>query len=337
MQWVNTVVTIVIILVVARISIRLLKRVLENRIQPLESLPDSDPKKQRAKTLLPLLENIVAYVVYGLAIVMAIQELGVNVAAIIAGAGVAGLAIGFGAQSLVKDLISGFFLLFDGLIAVGDLITIDTHTGWVEKIGIRNTQLRKFNGELRTIPNGDLQNFGNMSRGFVRAIVPVGVAYEANIEDAMAVLRKIAVDYAETHQEIVLEEPQVQGIQNFNSSDVEVRVVVKIVPGNQWNVERDIRRAIKAYFDDRNVEIPFPRHVVYVRDEPDWNNTIDTSDTPEEKIPDIEDLAGKGDLSRDEETLGLVQNEVRRLQRRIEWLSGKFKSGGSSSERGEKG
>ena len=105
MQWVNTIVTIVIILVVARISIRLLKRVMENRIQPLESLPDNDPKKQRAKTLLPLLENIVAYLVYGLAIVLVIQELGVNVAAIIAGAGIAGLAIGFGAQSLVKDLI----------------------------------------------------------------------------------------------------------------------------------------------------------------------------------------------------------------------------------------
>jgi len=129
LEWVNTFVTMVIILLVARISVRLLKRVMENRIQPLESLPDNDPKKQRAKTLLPLLENIVSYLVYGLAIVLVIQELGVNVAAIIAGAGIAGLAIGFGAQSLVKDLISGFFLLFDGLIAVGDLITIDAHTG----------------------------------------------------------------------------------------------------------------------------------------------------------------------------------------------------------------
>jgi small-conductance mechanosensitive channel len=166
--------------------------------------------------------------------------------------------------------------------------------------------------------------------------VPVGVAYEANIEDAMAVLRKVAVEYAEAHQEIILDDPEVQGIQSFNSSDVEVRVVMKIVPGNQWNVERDIRRAIKAYFDDRNVEIPFPRHVVYVRQESEWSNDIDIADTPEEKLPKIEDLAGQAELSTDEESLGMVQNELRRLHRRIEWLSGKFKSSGSSSGREEK-
>ncbi|MBS1272501.1 MAG: Small-conductance mechanosensitive channel [Candidatus Marinimicrobia bacterium] len=329
--WLDTLLEIFIILLVARIAIRLMQRVIKSRLKPLESLPDTDPKKQRSKTMLPLLENIISYVIYGLAGVLAIQQLGVDITAILAGAGVVGLAIGFGAQSLVKDLISGFFLLFDGLVGVGDVITIDAHTGLVEKIGIRNTQIRKFSGELRTIPNGDLTSFGNFNRGFMRAIVPVGVAYEANIEDAMAVLRKIAQDYVNMHQDIVLEEPMIQGVMNFNASDVEVRVVIKVVPGNQWQTERDLRRMIKAYFDNRNVEIPFPRHIVYVRDESEWDNSIDVTDTPPEKIEELPDLDKFGEFGVDKENLGKVHEEYRRLKKSMKNWSQRLR-GGSSSE-----
>jgi len=329
--WLDTLLEIFIILLVARIAIRLMQKIMKSRLEPLESLPDTDPKKQRAKTMLPLLENIVSYIIYGFAGVLAIQQLGVDITAILAGAGVVGLAIGFGAQSLVKDLISGFFLLFDGLIGVGDVITMEPHTGLVEKIGIRNTQIRKFSGELRTIPNGDLTSFGNFNRGFMRAIVPVGVAYEANIEDAMAVLRKIALDYAEQHQDIVLEEPMVQGVMNFNASDIEVRVVIKVVPGNQWQVERDLRRMIKAYFDDRNVEIPFPRHVVYVRDENEWDNTIDASATPPETLGEQAELDKFGEFGVEEENLGKVHEEYRRLKKSMQNWSQRLR-GGSSSE-----
>lgn len=333
--WLDTLLEIFIILLVARIAIRLMQKIMKSRLDPLESLPDTDPKKQRAKTMLPLLENVVSYVIYGFAGVLAIQQLGVDITAILAGAGVVGLAIGFGAQSLVKDLISGFFLLFDGLVAVGDVITMDAHTGLVEKIGIRNTQIRKFSGELRTIPNGDLTSFGNFNRGFMRAIVPVGIAYEANIEDAMAVLRKIAQDYADQHQDIVLEDPMIQGVMNFNASDVEVRVVLKVVPGNQWQAERDLRRMIKAYFDDRNVEIPFPRHIVYVRDENEWDNTIDVTDTPPEKVDELPTLDKFGEFGVEQENLGKVHEEYNRLKKSVKTWSQKLKGESSSEEKKE--
>ncbi|MCF7805496.1 MAG: mechanosensitive ion channel family protein [Candidatus Marinimicrobia bacterium] len=331
--WLDTLLEVIVILVVARVGLKIVHKILERRLKPLESLPDTDPKKQRSKTMLPLLENIISYVIYGLAGVLAIQQLGVDITAILAGAGVVGLAIGFGAQSLVKDLISGFFLLFDGLVGVGDIITMEPHTGLVEKIGIRNTQIRKFNGELRTIPNGDLTSFGNLNRGFMRAIVRVGVAYEANIEDAMAVLRKIAQDYAGKHQDIVMEEPMVQGVMSFNASDVEVRIVIKVVPGNQWQAERDLRRMIKAYFDDRNVEIPFPRHVVYLRNESEWDNTVDTTDTPEEKVEELPDPDKFGEFGVDEEDIGKVYQEIRKFRKQFSGLSKKFRREQSSEEK----
>ena len=333
--WLDSIIEVFLIILVARILIKLVRRFMKNRLAPLEPLPDTDPKKQRAKTMLPLLENIVGYIIYGFAGVLSLQRLGVDITAILAGAGVVGLAIGFGAQSLVKDLISGFFLLFDGLVAVGDVITMEPHTGLVEKIGIRNTQIRKFSGELRTIPNGDLTSFGNFNRGFMRAIVPVGVAYEANIEDAMAVLRKIAQDYVEQHQDIVLEEPMVQGVMNFNASDVEVRVVIKVVPGNQWQTERDLRRMIKAYFDDRNVEIPFPRHIVYVRDENEWDNTIDATETPPEKVEELPELDKFGEFGVEEENLGKVHEEYHRLKKSMKNWSQKLRGESSSEEKKE--
>jgi len=322
----DTLGAILLIYLVARLLIKIIQKVLARRVKPLESLPDTDPKKQRAKTMVPLIENIVSYSLYGLAAVLVLQELGVDITAILAGAGVVGLAIGFGAQSLVKDLISGFFLLFDGLVAVGDVITIDAHTGLVERIGIRNTQIRKFSGELRTIPNGDLSNFGNFNRGFMRTIVPVGIAYEANIEDAMAVLRKIAQDFADQNSEIVIPEennPAVQGVMNFNASDVEVRIVVKVIPGSQWQAERDLRRMIKRYFDERNVEIPFPRHVVYVRENPAWDNVIDTADTPPDftKIADDPSQDKFEEFGAREENLGRVHQEIRRLGKVVKKVS----------------
>jgi|GEM_PF-566729 len=325
----DTVAVILLIYVVTRVVIRIIRKLLTRRVRPLESLPDTDPKKQRAKTMVPLIENIVGYTLYGLAAVLILQELGVDITAILAGAGVMGLAIGFGAQSLVKDLISGFFLLFDGLVAVGDVITIDSHTGLVERIGIRNTQIRKFSGELRTIPNGDLSNFGNYSRGFMRAIVPVGVAYEADIEDAMAVFRKIAGDFTEQNAEIVISEennPTVQGVMNFNASDVEIRVVVKVVPGSQWQAERDLRRMIKRYFDDRNVEIPFPRQVVYVREEPAWDNVIDTAGTPEEFAKPEEDPGQEkfDEFGVSKENLGRVHQELLRFGKAVKDVSRRF-------------
>ena len=224
-------------------------------------------KIQRANTLVPLLQNISRYVIYFIASAMALKKFGVDTTAIIASAGVVGLAVGFGAQSFVKDVISGAFIFFEGTVSVGDTISIGEHSGAVEAINLRNIHLRKYSGELRIIPNGEVSNFGNLNKGFMRAIVEVGVAYEQDVEKGMKVLEKIADKWVEDNKDIVLESPVVQGINSLGSSDVVLRVAIKVKTTTQWGAERELKRRIKNEFDKKGIEIPFPRQVIYLRKE----------------------------------------------------------------------
>ncbi len=198
---------------------------------------------------------------------MVLRELGVDTTAIIASAGVVGLAIGFGAQSLVKDVLSGAFLLFEGIISVGDSVNVGEHSGTVEVIGLRNIHLRKYSGELRVIPYGEVVSFGNFNKGYMRAIVKVGVAYEQDVEKGMKALEKIADKWAQENKDIVLEPPVVQGILSLGSSEVTLRVSIKVKPMTHWGAERELKRRIKDTFDEKGIEIPFPRQVVYLRKE----------------------------------------------------------------------
>ncbi len=265
--WWGKFITIIIILVVAKIVLSVINKVIEKSLTPLKKSKNYQKKISRANTLIPLLQSVNRYVIYFIAIVMVLKELGVDTTAIIASAGVMGLAIGFGAQSLVKDILSGAFLLFEGVISVGDSITVGEHSGIVEAINLRNIHLRKFSGELRVIPNGDVGTFGNFNRGYMRAIVEVGVAYEQDIERGMKALEEIADKWAEENKDIVLEPPIVQGVLSLGSSDVALRVAIKLKPMTHWEAERELKRRIKNTFDKEGIEIPFPRQVVYLRKE----------------------------------------------------------------------
>lgn len=265
--WWGKLITIVIILIGAKIVLSIINKGIEKSLTPLKKSKNYQKKISRAKTLIPLLQSVSRYVVYFIAIVMILKELGVDTTAVIASAGVVGLAIGFGAQSLVKDVISGAFLLFEGAISVGDSITVGEHSGAVEAVNLRNIHLRKFSGELRVIPNGDVGSFGNFNRGYMRAVVEVGVAYEQDAERGMKALEEIANKWVEENKEIVLEPPVVQGILSLGSSEVTLRVAVKVKPMTHWGAERELRRRIKETFDKEGIEIPFPRQVVYLRKE----------------------------------------------------------------------
>lgn len=258
---------VTLVLFLASVGYGLLARLLRRALTPGEGAAGYERKLQRAQTMVPLLRSIGRYVVYFVAGVAILQQFGIDATAVVASAGVVGLAVGFGAQSLVKDLISGFFLLFEGLIAVGDIVTVGGHTGVVEAIGIRVTQVRKFDGELRVIPNGEITSFGHLKRDWARAVVTVGIAYEKNFEEALQVLARVARGWAEQNEMVILEPPEVQGMLAFGDSDCQARVVTKVKPGEQWACERSLRRSIKKAFDDANVEIPFPRRVVYLREE----------------------------------------------------------------------
>jgi small conductance mechanosensitive channel len=265
--WWGKLITIIIILVVAKMALSIISKLIEKSLTPLKKSKNYKKRISRANTLIPLLQSISKYVIYFIAGVMVLRELGVDTTAIIASAGVVGLAIGFGAQSLVKDVLSGAFLLFEGIISVGDSVNVGEHSGTVEVIGLRNIHLRKYSGELRVIPYGEVASFGNFNKGYMRAIVKVGVAYEQDVERGMKILEDIADKWAEENKDIVLEAPIVQGVLSLGSSEVTLRVSIKVKPMTHWGAERELKRRIKDTFDKKGIEIPFPRQVVYLRRE----------------------------------------------------------------------
>ena len=265
--WWGKLITIIIILVVAKIALSIIYKLIEKSLTPLKKSKNYKKRISRANTLIPLLQSISKYVIYFIAGVMVLRELGVDTTAIIASAGVVGLAIGFGAQSLVKDVLSGAFLLFEGVISVGDSVNVGEHSGTVEVIGLRNIHLRKYSGELRVIPYGEVASFGNFNKGYMRAIVKVGVAYEQDVEKGMKALEEIADKWAEENKDIVLEAPIVQGVLSLGSSEVTLRVSIKVKPMTHWGTERELKRRIKDTFDKKGIEIPFPRQVVYLKKE----------------------------------------------------------------------
>ncbi len=263
---------VIIIIAVALFIIGLVRKLMLRWRAETEDLPAIDPRRQRAFTVSNLIMSATRYVVWTMAAITVLSEIGLDIGPLLAGAGIAGLAIGFGAQTLVKDVISGVFLLFDDIIHVGDLVTIGSHTGTVEGISLRLVKVRKFDGELVMIPAGDLRAFGNKSMGFARVIVPIGVSYEQDLDEILEVLNEIASEWAAVpeNKEVMLEEaPTVQAVTNLGDSSVEARIVVQVIPGEQFPSERELRAMIKRRFDADGIEIPFPRRTVYMRQEPD--------------------------------------------------------------------
>ena len=223
----------------------------------------------RVAGLAPLSRSVVKVGVLGAGAAMALDQLGVSIAALLAGAGVVGLAVGFGAQNLVKDCISGFFLILGGVIAEGDIVHVDGTDGTVEKVGLRMTHVRAFNGQLWYLPNGEIKRVGNWNRDWARVVVQVGLAYEQEVSRGLEALARIGKQWAEEHAELVLEPPEAQGVMGLNGSDVTVRLVIKIDNSTKqlWPAERELRKRVKEAFDREGIEIPFARQVLYLRKE----------------------------------------------------------------------
>jgi len=215
---------------------------------------------RKINTLRALSHSILRYIVY---FVTGLTVLGqfVDTTSILATAGIGGLAIGFGAQSLVKDVISGFFILFEDQYAVGDFVTIGDTTGTVEEIGLRITKIRGFKGDLTIIPNGQIQKVVNYTRGNVLAVVDIGVPYETDIDKAIKVIEDVAKRYAQENENIV-EQPQVLGVMDMGDSQITIRAVARTLPLKHWEVERELKKRIKEAFDENGIEIPYPRRVI---------------------------------------------------------------------------
>ena len=214
----------------------------------------------RALTLRSLSENVFSYALVFVLVATLFNIFGLSVASLIAGAGIVGLAIGFGAQGLVSDVVTGFFLLLEKQIDVNDYVTVGAIDGVVESVGLRTTQIRSFDGTLNFIPNRDITTVSNHSRGNMRALVDIGVSYDENIDEAMAVLKSVCEKVAKDNVAIV-EGPDVIGAQAFGASDVTLRIIAKAKSGEQWGVERELRKSIKEALDANDIEIPFPHQV----------------------------------------------------------------------------
>ncbi|MEL6616657.1 MAG: mechanosensitive ion channel family protein [Bacteroidota bacterium] len=256
------VLTLIVLAVIARLKKRWVASVMD--------LPTLDKKRQRVLTVADLLGSVAKYVVWAIAIFSILEAIHLPIGPLLAGAGIAGLAIGFGAQTLVKDVISGLFLLFDDTIGIGDLITFNNEAATVEYVGLRLIKARKFDGEVMMIPAGEMRVFGNKSIGFARAIVPVELAYESDVEAGLAVLEAVATEWAgsEFARDVMLEEaPTVQALMALGESSVTARIIVQVRPGEQFQAQREMTALVKKRFDERGVEIPFPRRTVYVKSE----------------------------------------------------------------------
>jgi moderate conductance mechanosensitive channel len=226
-------------------------------------------RAQRADALGALLTSVVTVVVWVLATFLVLAEIGVNLAPLVAGAGVVGLAVGFGAQDLVSDFLSGVFMLAEDQFGVGDIVDVGEASGVVEGVTLRTTKIRDVEGTLWHVPNGEIRRVGNSSQQWARSLLDIGVAYDTDVDMAIDVIEAVAGAMAdeEGYRDKFLDAPDVWGVQSLGADSVDIRLVIKTEPGAQWAISRELRRRLKAAFDATGIEIPFQQRTVWVRDE----------------------------------------------------------------------
>lgn len=257
---------IVLILLFAWILIAVLQRGIRALRIRIASRFDDREAVKRAETLGRVARYIVAVVVSLVAGMLVLGELGVSLAPILGAAGVAGLAVGFGAQSLVKDFFTGFFLLLENQIRQGDVVQLGEHAGLVEEVTLRYVQLRDYEGHVHIVPNGMITSVINMSRGHAQAVMDVGVSYTTDLDRAMAVMHEVARQMREdpAHCGRILDDLEMAGVERWDDSAVVLRARLRVAPLEQWTVRREYLKRLKLAFDRAGIEIPFPQLTVHL-------------------------------------------------------------------------
>ena len=254
---------IIKILVIAFIGIKI-GDILISRFYKLQTKGKIQLPERKIGTLMSLTKNILRYVIYFIAAASILKIFNIDMTSILAVAGIGSLAIGFGAQNLVKDVISGFFVIFEDQFGVGDYITINNFSGLVEEVGLRTSKIRDFSGDLHIIPNGEIKTVTNHTRGSMRALVNVGVPYEEDVDKITNVLKQICEDIKKSRNDII-DGPSVLGITDFQDSQVLITIVAKTEPMKQWEVEREIRYRIKKVFDQEKIAFPYPHRDITIK------------------------------------------------------------------------
>ena len=272
LPYVFNIMRIPIIIVGAFMAIRILNAIIEGFEKRI-----SDHIKAKEKAILPieiekrvqtvgnLLKKVIFVSIWLVAAMMVIKELGFDVKPILAGAGIIGLAVSFGAQNLVRDIISGLFIIIENQIRVGDVAIINGTGGLVEAINLRTTVLRGLDGTVHIFPNGTINTLSNMTHEYSYYVFDIGVAYKEDVDRVMEILKEIGNEIMqdEYYRSLIIEPLEIWGVDKFADSAVIIKARIKTLPIKQWEVGREINRRIKKRFDEEGIEIPFPHHSLY--------------------------------------------------------------------------
>ncbi len=269
-SWINIaiiVVALVVIIIIVRIIAHRMRRIVERKISD-----DRIMMKKRTFTFTSVISNLIVIVAFIAAALIIADEIGISVTPLLAGAGVAGIVFGFGAQSFIKDLINGIFILMEQWFQVDDIVTIGGTTGTVERFNLRTTVIRDIEGTVHYIPNGEIARLSNRSQLWSRAVVEVGVHYEHQTDKVITVLEEVFDDLMadKNYKKTILERPSILGdggVTELGDSAVVFKMICKVKAGEQWTIARQLRKRIKDKFDEVGIEIPYPCTNVYMRGE----------------------------------------------------------------------
>jgi small conductance mechanosensitive channel len=262
---------ILVILVIAAIALRLARALVNRFVQALVSGKHDMEAQKRADTLGSIVRYAVQVVVWVIALMMILGALGIEIGPILATAGVLGLAVGFGAQSLVQDVISGFFILLEDQVRVGDVVEIAGKGGLVERINLRMIVLRDLSGNVHYVRNNQIDVVTNMTKEFSYYVFDIGVAYREKVDEVVEVMQQVGADLRADpdYQEDIIDDLEILGLDQFGDSAVIIKARFKTQPIKQWRVGREYNRRLKAAFDAEGIEIPFPHMTVYMGEDKD--------------------------------------------------------------------
>jgi len=265
---------VLLIIILTFVAVKLAGMIADRTFGAMKKRKMTDEAQKRADTLASVIRYVLTITIFIIAFMMLLEEIGVDIGPILAAAGVLGIAVGFGAQGLVKDVISGFFILLEDQIRVGDVVNIGGKGGLVEKVNLRMVILRDLHGNVHYIPNGEVGIVTNMTKDFSRYVFDIGVAYREDPDQVMEVMKEVDEEMRNDpyYGENIIEPLEVLGVEAFGDSAVVVRARTTTKPIKQWETAREFRRRLKKRFDDLDIEIPFPHVTLYMGQDKEGNS-----------------------------------------------------------------
>jgi small-conductance mechanosensitive channel len=251
--------------IVNEIINRSLERAIRHMIKP-DAFASPDAERKREDTLIHILNRTLSIVIYFIAFIMILAAIGINITPLIAGAGIVGLAVGLGAQQLIRDVIGGLFIVMENQYRIGDIVTLNGVSGMVEEITLRITALRDLDGTKHYIPNGAIVNASNLSKDFARVNINIGVSYTSDLQRVIETVNRVGEDLAKdpVFKKMIIKAPEFLRVEDFGDSAVVIKILGDVKPLKQWDVTGELRKRLKIAFDEAGIEIPFPQRVVHV-------------------------------------------------------------------------